>query len=142
MGTVSPLVFDPPFASAYSYHLDFGPNFATVEVPDTVNLSQTTFTLSFNGFVETLTKGTVFDFTAFVPGGITDFIISGIIPDGLKDPNGGNEFFTSITFVDGGQGQFTQTPISDNPEPGSLTLMGLGAVGLIGWHRRRAKRAA
>ena len=81
----------------------------------------------------------------------------------LDDPNGNpivNQGLWGITFGNGGNGGFTNTlyfgagipgpdmvedhglfgSISPVPEPGSLTLLGTGFMGLIGYGWRKAKR--
>jgi hypothetical protein len=54
-------------------------------------------------------------------------------PSELSDPNYGTLFSNAVTFVDG---------VSAVPEPSTLTLLGIGAVGLTLHCLRRRKRAA
>jgi hypothetical protein len=135
-GNTSPLLFDPPAATGYDFQILGGPNFASVEVPAALpGTGQTEFTLTFGTNVETLTVGIPFFFTSVDPGGVPEFTITGIIDSGLSGDQPPT-FDTAITFVDGGDGSFLQTPLFPNPEPGSLTLCALGAAMLLGWRRK------
>jgi len=104
---------------------------------------QNSFTLEVGGSTSTLTGGTV---ASFGPG-ITDFIVSGIDPAAGLLPGDPSPFNPILV----GGGTVTVTPIistssdvviHNNPEPGSLTLLGLGVAGLLVWGRRRNKKQA
>jgi len=134
-GAASPLFFDPPAATGYDFQILSGPNFASVEVPGPLSgIGQTQFTLTFGSHTDALTAGVPFLFTSVDPGGVSEFEIAGILSGGTV---GSATFDTAITFVDGGDGAFQQTPIFASPEPGSLTLFAMAATALLTWQRRR-----
>lgn len=118
--------------------------FAGVLAPGALPVTgQNSFTLEVGGSTSTLTGGTV---ASFGPG-ITDFIVSGIDPAAGLLPGDPSPFNPILV----GGGTVTVTPIistssdvviHNNPEPGSLTLLGLGVAGLFVWNRRRNKKQA
>src|SRR5262249_51528756 len=116
-GNSSPLLFDPPAATGYDFQILSGPNFASVEIPSALaGTGQTDFILTFGSHTETLTAGVPFLFTSVDPGGVSEFEITGIIPGATSGQS--LTFDTDITFVEGGNGSFQQTPLFPNPEPG------------------------
>jgi hypothetical protein len=144
LGNTSPLFFDPPIANGYDFQIISGPNFASVEVPlSSPGAAHAIFTLTFGTTTELLSPGTPFFFTLVDPGGVSKFTITGNVGE-----NGPDEvvhsltFDTAISFVDGGPGSFSQTPIFNNPEPGSLTLVALGAAALCGCRRRFSQQGS
>jgi hypothetical protein len=139
LGNTSPLFFDPPIANGYDFQIISGPNFASVEVPlSSPGAAHAIFTLTFGTTTELLLPGTPFFFTLVDPGGVSQFTITGNFGEnGPDDVVRSLTFDTAISFVDGGQGRFSQTPIFNNPEPGSLTLVAFGAAALFGCRRRR-----
>lgn len=137
LGNTTPLFFDPPSAVGYYFQILSGPNFASVDVPKPLTgTGQSQFTLTFGTYIETLTAGTPFDFTSVIPGGVSQFRITGNFgPDGPEVVRS-QTFDTAISFVGGGNGSFSQTPILSTPEPGSLALLGIGGLGLLLWWRQ------
>lgn len=123
----------------YQFHASGG-FFAGVLAPGSIG-SQNSFTLEVGGSTSTLTGGSV---ATFGPG-VTDFVVSGIDPASGLLPSDPSPFNPILV----GGGTVTVTPITssdvvihNNPEPGSLTLLGLGVAGLFVWGRRRNKKQA
>jgi hypothetical protein len=124
----------------YQFHASGG-FFAGVLAPGSIG-SQDSFTLEVGGSTSTLTGGSV---ATFGPG-VTDFVVSGIDPAAGLLPTDPSPFNPILA----GGGTVTVTPITsssdvvihNNPEPGSLTLLGLGVAGLFVWSRRRNKKQA
>lgn len=145
-GTSAPLTFDPPLAPGFNFATAPGsPNFASIQVvnplPNTSNLFVT-----FDGQTDSFTPGSVFNFQQYVPNGVSSFTLTGISPLDVQ-ASGGSEFLANITFTQTGQFAFTETALTSPnrfdgvapsvPEPGSLVLLAVGAVALLGWHRQR-----
>jgi hypothetical protein len=130
--------FDPPMAAGFAYEmtgdslftgiLDFPTGFDqpfTVAVGDTV-LGQ-------------FGPGQSVDFTSFAGGGVSNFQITGLDPG--ADPESPTAFPLRLMF-DTNSADFTMQAILEVPEPSSLALCVLGALGLvlrlrIARHRRR-----
>ena len=74
-------------------------------------------------------------FDSGVPG-------SGFDPNGLFFTSAPNEQINGQTFVAGLFGEISPSPTSATPLPAALPLFatGLGALGLLGWRRKRKKR--
>ena len=109
-GNASPLFFDPPLYSGYTFQILSGPNFASVDVPHPpAGTGVTQFTITFETFTETLTAGIPFDFTVFDPAGVSKFTITGDFAGNTTVQS--RTIDTAITFVGGGSGSFSQTPI-------------------------------
>jgi hypothetical protein len=125
--------------SGYQFHASGG-FFAGVLAPGALGNGQNSFTLEVGGSTSTLTGGSV---ATFGPG-VTDFVVSGIDPTAGLLPGDPSPFNPILA----GGGTVTVTPVvssdvvvvHNNPEPGSLTLLGLGVAGLFVWGRRRTKK--
>lgn len=130
--------FDPPIAPGYAFTTSSGsPNFASFTI-DTPLPGTTDLTISFDNLTEHFSPTSTFDFTAYVPGGVSEFTVTGI---SRSDVNSGGEFNYHMTFVDSTQnGSFSQTALFENPEPGSITLVIAGVLSLFGWRRTRGNR--
>jgi hypothetical protein len=104
-------------------------------------INAATFTLIFGTTTELVVPGTPFFFTSVDPGGVSQFTITGDFGgNGTDQVVRSLTFDTAISFVDGGEGSFSQTPIFNNPEPGSLTLVALGIAGLFVRRTTRRRR--
>ena len=144
---------DPLVAIGYDYQIGAGdPNFASVTLPTGVgdNLFQLYLWDDTNTqwvYSQDLNGGAPFDFTLLDPSGFDRFRILGIEISALLDPNSSTAFITGLTFVSDEDATFsgTMTPLTaETPIPATLPLFvsGLGALGLLGWQRRRKKTAA
>jgi hypothetical protein len=135
-GAASPLFFDPPAYSGYTFQIISGPNFASVEAPIPLpGTGARQFTVIFESYTEALTAGIPFDFTSFDAAGVPQFTITGNFSGDSTVQS--RTFDTAITFVGGGDGSFSQTPIESAPEPASLIVWGVGAAALLGIYRKR-----
>jgi len=136
----TPILIDPAAAIGFIYQTGAtDPNFASVELPNIGNPNPYSLYL-WNGstfvFDTTLAALTLFD---FAPGGVSEFEILGIDPSLGLDPNNATDFVTQLTFTADGTFTGTMTPIEATPLPAALPLFatGLGAMGLLGWRRKR-----
>lgn len=148
------IFIDPAVAIGYDYQIGAGdPNFASVLLPTVGdNLFQLYLWDSTNSeWVDShqvLKGGAPFDLTSIDSNGLDRFRILGIEMSALLDPNNATAFITGLTFMPGGNGTFsgTMTPITaeTTPLPAALPLFasGLGGFGLLGWRRRKRKKAA
>jgi hypothetical protein len=143
--TPGPIYIDPAIATGYDY-TSTNLNFASVVIPQALPGGDSQFQLNFQGHSVTLNAGTTFDFTSVVPGGVSEFTITGINPAENLDPNNPGAFVTGLTFVGQGGTDALMTPLTQDvgvaPEPASLTLLGTGAVALLGYGWRRRRQAA
>jgi hypothetical protein len=137
------IYLDPVYATGYSYHVD-GSNFASFTVPNALPGGDEDFELLFGGMNFSLHSGDQFNFTDYVPLGISDFQLTGIAVSEQVDPDALPPFVAGFKFTTEGVATLTQTPIlSDStaatPEPGSMAIWGLGAVGcaILGFRRRK-----
>ncbi|MDX1963475.1 MAG: hypothetical protein SFX18_10000 [Pirellulales bacterium] len=120
-GTVEDVVYiDPVIAIGYDYESASIP-FRSVLIPGALPGGDDTFELLFGTLAFTLTAGVEFDFTSFVPDGISEFSIRGIDPSEMLDPTNPTAFVTGVTFMEAGITEVVMTPISV-PEPSSLLL--------------------
>ena len=90
-----------------------------------------------------LLAGELFDFGT---GGVAAFRVVGIDLAALLDPLNPVAFVTGLTFVDEGQVNMTQTPLTFNtdavPEPSSMAMLLLPGAILLAAARRRRSRTA
>jgi hypothetical protein len=137
----TPVFFDPPVAPGYVFTAS-GPNFAsftvTTPLPHTPNLTFTFNGTSVNWNSTSPGSGKFSEFD-FPNGGVSKFVLSGINNADIH----GQEFTYAFTFASSAPISFTQAPLALSfPEPSGLTLLSVGAVGLLAWRRRVAVRAA
>jgi hypothetical protein len=142
------IFIDPVIAVGYDYVVNSGPNFQTVLLP-TIAGDDGIYTLfGFDGTDFTiplgeLLAGELFDFGT---GGVAAFRVVGIDLAALLDPLNPVAFVTGLTFVDEGQVNMTQTPLTFNtdavPEPSSMAMLLLPGAILLAAARRRRSRTA
>ncbi|MEP4197848.1 MAG: hypothetical protein ABJL99_19660 [Aliishimia sp.] len=155
LGVDAPIWVDPVVATAFTYSQGIGgANFASLIIPEALPLGDDSFILEFlygggTAFSGVLGIGSIFDFTAFDPLGISEFTIGGIdVGEGI-DPI--DPFVVGLTFVSGGfqstlsidaktldidGGGGNPSPV---PLPATLPLL-LIAVGGLARKSRKAKR--
>lgn len=138
-------------AFGYSYWA-FGLNFASVLLSEEVG-GLDRFGIRFGSGPSnldnfgTLSVGTPFDFTTYDPSGFRAFEIFGFESLGFN-PDQGAPFDLGLTFVEPGSvsiAEFARTsPLSTSPvpEPTSMALFGLTAIGMGVMRRRRQKIVA
>ncbi len=120
--------FDPPMASGYVYETDGASNFVAVVLPAGID-ADGEYTVTDSSGTTTVIAGAQYTF----PTATTQFTVGGIDP--LVDGGDPTAFPAFISF-DQSLVSFTQTPV---PEPTSLVLSLLGAVGLAAGYRRRRR---
>ncbi len=127
-------------ASSYSfdYHEESGNKFTTFAVPLALVTGETSFTVQFGNFTETYKTGTTLDFTQFVPGGVTEFKLLGF--DGMQPASDGSPpFVWGCTYGSAGSADVF---INTVPEPSSIALLTIGAIGFVAMARREHGPAA
>jgi len=134
---------DPAYATGYSYHVD-GSTFSSFTIPNALPGGDDLFELIFGGMTFSLHAGDVFNFTDYVAQGINDFQLTGIDLGEQVDPDGLPPFVAGFEFTTEGVATLTQTPITEEvgavPEPASMAIWSLGALGcaIAGYRRRKA----
>lgn len=137
-----PIFFDPPIAIGYQYHIDAGPNVASVLVPAPLPNGDGAFTLVLGGDAFPLIAGEPFDVLAHVPAGVSAFSILDINANEALNPEDPLAFVVGLTFVGDGQVTLTQTAVVPEPETVWLMAAGIAAVGFWGRRRAAARRVA
>jgi hypothetical protein len=130
---------DPVVAIGYDYAIGAGnPNFASVLLPD---VGDGQFLLEYLSGGNLLDRALAAGAQFFFPqGGVSAFRVLGIETSAGLDPNNVTAFITGLTFVAAGEFTGTMTPITafvSVPEPGTLSLLIFGAMGLAFRQRRR-----
>ncbi len=138
---------DPVIAVGYDYVVNSGPNIQTVMLPTIAGDDGVYNLLGFDGTDFTIDLGELLagDLFDFGPGGVDRFRVVGIDAGALLDPLNPVAFVTALTFVDGGQVNLTQTPLTVDtesvPEPSSIALLLFPGFVLLAAARRRRSRA-
>lgn len=146
LGTEFPIFIDPDVAVAYEYAIGQGePHITSVIIPNILPNGDGQFLVNLCGESTTypLSAGTAFDLGAITGGDGADcFIISEIDTSEMLSPNDPFAFVTGLTFLNPGQVNVTQTPItifvaspSAVPSPGTLALM-LSSLFAFGFSRK------
>ena len=118
----------------YDYIVNAGPAVASVLINDPLPNGDSEFTLNLPGFGSfALNVGETFDLTTFLPGGFTEFSITGIDTTEMLDPDDPMAFVTGLTFVGVTEAEidFTMIPQVEDipggvPLPSSVLLLLIG----------------
>jgi hypothetical protein len=107
---------DPHIAVGYRFAiLHGGPSkFSSVIVPAALPKGDASFEISFAGQMAPLEAGTAFDFTTTVPGGVSEFTISGIDETEMLEPDNPVAFVTGIAFTGEFVGTVEMAPLSED----------------------------
>jgi hypothetical protein len=133
------IYIDPVVATGYSYSIDDGGLVSQIDLPD---LAGANYSINELG---TWISADVYEFA----NPVNSFSVTGIPVSAGLDPSNQSAFNTGLVFADSGNYDVTMTPITFNtdsnpatatPEPGTMLLMGVGALGTA-YMRRRAKKA-
>jgi hypothetical protein len=134
----TPIFIDPIIAIGYDYIVNSGPNIASVILPD---LGDGLYEIyGWDGtFLGDAFADIAFDFDAL---GVDKFRVLGIETSEMLDPTDDTAFVTGLTFVSAGEVDLSQVPVTFDlqvasvPEPGTLPLLGLAFLSLIGLRKR------
>jgi len=138
-GTLGFVYVDPAYALGYSF-ASSSTNFKAVLVPNATPSGDVNFTVNFGAFSFPIVAGQSFDFTQYVPDGVSQFTITGI--DDMLDPNDPTAFVTGLEFMDDGLADFTMQAITAVPEPSTVLLLCSPLVAILahrGWRRFKRK---
>lgn len=136
---------DPLVAVGYDYIVNSGPNIATVDLPDSIGdgLYDIYGWDAVNNIWDLLEHdwagSDIYDFGGL---GVDRFRVTGIETGAGLDPNDPTAFVTGLTFVRNGQVNLTQRALSVNttpndvPLPGVLSLLAIGAAGVMASRRK------
>lgn len=131
----SGLWFDPPFTNAFDYEGQSGTTFDSITLPTGYG---STFDIltgpGFSNLLGTFGAGSSVNFLTLAGGPLSAFRLSGINP--AVDAALPNAFPLQIFFNSGANGSFTQTAVSDVPEP-SLLVFSFAALGAMCRLRRK-----
>lgn len=137
---------DPAVAIGYDYAIGAGdPNFLSVDLPDDIGngLYDIWGWDAADMLVLLAQDWSGRDVYHFGAGGVGRFRVTGIEIGAGLDPANTTAFVTGLTFAGAGSFTGTQTPITVNvndvPEPGTLALLFMGAMG-IGLVRPSSRR--
>lgn len=125
------LFFDPAWSASYLYTIAH--NRATeLLIPSALPGGDTEFAVRFgeNGeHTYPVTAGVVFDFDAYVPEGVSWFVLSGLDLDVVPDPLADPPFVTGLTFAEDGVAHLRiRAEAALVPEPASATLLCAGGL--------------
>ena len=130
--------FDPPFVTRYLYQAEPGTLFTAVELPPGFGDN---FTLSAPGcsFAPSYTSGSLIDLSALCGGGISRFIVGGLVP--AADAGDERAFPTFLVF-NNPTGSFSMQGMAQDdgngvPEPSALVLTLVAAA--AGVRRMRSR---
>jgi hypothetical protein len=102
-------------------------------MPNALLNGDTSFTIHFGAFTQTMATGATIDFTQFVLGGVSDFVLSGFSDTLQLASDGAAPFVWGATYASAGVATVTITPV---PEPATLVLGAFGGLALLGFTRR------
>ena len=120
--------------SSYDFQSVSDSLFTSFIIPDALPNGDTSFLLKFGTFSEIVPTGTLFDFTPFAAGGVSDFTLSGINPGLAADDSGAPPFVWGATYSQDGVAEVNITAL---PEPSTFVLGGLGLISLLALARRQ-----
>lgn len=135
-GTNNFIYIDPEVAIGYHYEIE-GSTAAAFVVPEALPGGDDTFELYFNEYQYTLHAGEEFDFTAYVPEGVSEFFLLGLDLSEAIDPLEEPPFVSGLKFTSEGVITVTQSALVAVPEPSTLALGILGLLGITFTRRQR-----